>query len=297
MFIDSAGCVHKTSPHTGDIFVKDEVVKFNLETDNLLMGEIIRESNKGRVFATKNCVNYSAELFSVSGLKLPDNSSIIEILNSDGEVIEIQCELSEGNFVVGRVFGNKIESTTKISITCTCTGSGGCKPFAAGGKVGCFTEKCQECIGKTSNLQSNESFEFFFIQKGARVPESDLAYFSDARMIFTYDEWESFPFVTEIEINSPKFQDALGVILNEVNKFEKIDLVATPILIFGKKLLITIPYAAIESGGLYTSTINGDNYSCSGKCGTDTKCFVDTANFGQVVFCSGCSSGCTLKKY
>ena len=293
--IDSDGCIHKTIPHTVGLFIKDEIIKMKLSNDNLQMAELIKETITEKIFATKKCDQNANNVYKDLGLKLPDGSTITEIYDTYGNIIELYCTLSDGNIFVGTIEGNKMITTTSVSLTCTCTGSGGCKPFAAGGKMGCFTENCKECTGKTTKFSTKETFEFYFIQKGTRTTESNLAYLTDSRMLYTYDEWLKYPFVTSSEINKPEFKKILNEIVSNASKFGAEDLVAVPIIINGKKMLLNVPFKAVENGGLYIKAISSTEYSCSGSCGTDTKCKKETASFGQVVYCTGCNSGCTLK--
>lgn len=295
---DVDGCFHKTIPHSFGLFILDEIVKMKLNNDNSLMGELIKENLEGSIFATRSCNQNSTNLFKEDGLFLPVGSEVTEIYDSYGNIIELYCVLPQDFVFVGNVGDDKIITASNVTLTCTCTGSGICQPFVAAGQMGCKTENCKTCIGKTTGFATKETFDFYFVQNGIRTPESDLTLLSDSRTLYTYEEWLSYPFVTTSEINSPEFRDILKNMIEYTSNFGVENLVAVAIIVKGKKMILNVPYNAVEKGGLYckANTASSSTISCSGSCGTNNtvKCKLETAALGQVSYCGGCASGCAI---
>ncbi|MGC6490724.1 MAG: hypothetical protein ACON5E_05535 [Flavobacteriales bacterium] len=197
----------------------------------------------------------------------------------------------------------KIKSTTNGgNITCNCTSSdGGCKPFAAGGYLGCFTEGCSTCIGTTSNSNSSRSsINFIKIPIHSTVNSifNSLSGFSDYRYITDVLEWVSTPYISSnIDEHLNQELDKMLEAVWEV-PLEDISLndetVYTPIYANGYKLLMAIPLSKLDEGSLYIPR-KANNMSSSASCsGCSGDCKLQSRKLGAIVFCDGCDSGCTL---
>ena len=195
-----------------------------------------------------------------------------------------------------------LASTSSGSIRCDCTsGDGACKPFTAGGKTGCFTEGCSTCVGTSSNNQYITSTISFI-----KIPQtadgaflSALAGFNPIHPICDIQEWIALPYMTEHFYT--QVANEVDLLLERVWKkpVEEISLtentVYVPLAVYDHKVLLAVPYDKLEPGLLYTlrkaNNINSSASTCSGCSG---KCKRKSVNFGVVVYCDGCDSGCTL---
>lgn len=195
-----------------------------------------------------------------------------------------------------------LASTSSGSIRCDCTsGDGACKPFTAGGKTGCFQEGCSTCVGTSSNNQYiTSTISFIKIpQTGDGVFLSALSGFNPIHPICDTKEWIALPYMTEHFYT--QVANEVDLLLERVWKkpAEEISLtentVYVPLAVYDHKVLLAVPYDKLEPGLLYTlrkaNNINSSASTCSGCSG---KCKRKSANFGAVVYCDGCDSGCTL---
>lgn len=195
--------------------------------------------------------------------------------------------------------------TNRGTITCDCTsGDGGCKPFAAGDYIGCFTEGCTTCVGTSSNSSTlASSINFIKVPISTKTGDflNALASFSEYRYITNPLEWVSIPYPSsqDLDIKLNKRLDKMLESLWEV-PVDEIRLgdnaVYTPVYLYGYKLLMAVPsYRLLEEGTLYipkkASLVNSSASSCSGCSGS---CKLKSVKFGAVIFCDGCDSGCTL---
>ena len=197
-----------------------------------------------------------------------------------------------------------LSPTSNGSIRCDCTsGDGACKPFTAGGITGCFTEGCSTCVGTSSNNQYITSTISFI-----KTPESKdgaffsaLASFNPIHPISNIKEWIALPYMTEYFYSSVnnKVDEMLESIWKQ--SIEEIRLtentVYVPFAIYDHKVLLAVPFDVVQQEGntLYTlrkaSNINSSATRCSGCSGS---CKRKSTNFGAVVYCDGCDSGCSL---
>lgn len=201
------------------------------------------------------------------------------------------------------------EEQTKITsasnggtITCDCTSSdGGCKPFAAGDYMGCFTDGCSTCVGTTSNsTSSTSSINFIKIPIHSSVNSilNSLSGFSDYRYITDVLEWISTPYISynsdeELNKEIDKMLEAVWEMPIEHISLND-ETVYTPIYANGHKLLMAIPLNKLDEGSLYIPR-KANNMSSSASCsGCSGDCKLQSKKLGAIVFCDGCDSGCTL---
>jgi hypothetical protein len=231
----------------------------------------------------------------VEALPMPEGTTFKEVKSSKGDVERIDFKLPKDFAFYGVTTDGKMISDNGGSIKCSCSNSGSCKPFAAGGKMGCITENCSTCTGTTSAKKEKSSLSLYFIQNGAQPSMSELSAMSDARPMYVAEEWLKLPFPTKAEVDSKEFQEALNGLLNPSKSSSKNDknLVAVAIVVKGKKMLMNMSFDEIESGVLYTNAISSKKYKCTGSCSGGT-CKLETAGMGQVSYCDGCNSGCSL---
>jgi hypothetical protein len=255
-------------------------------------------SNQNAV--SKEDIKQRNSIEEVSGFKFPDGTIFTNNLNSDGEIKSIDFKLPVNSKIFGILSNNTLVNRTGDGgggLKCTCTGTGGCKPFTAGGKWGCLIDGCSKCTGTVSSKSNaagqGDLLDLFFIQRGEGNEFLALSALNNSRPIIDINEWLELPFVTNEEINRAEFQNAIISLLDYIDNksSEKQDMVSIPFYISGKKMLIDVPYSTIEDGMLYT--VSGGSVSCSGSC-PNGSCGKSTAAMGQVTYCDGCQSGCTL---
>ncbi len=249
-----------------------------------LIAETAINKNTSSILETIN-------LNKVLGLRLPDGSQITESDNS------LHFLLPNGFTFVGTTTNNEIISSVQGTVKCECnSGDGGCGPFETKSQVGCASDKknlCKKCTMNTSTTKSDISYDLtnYFIKIDN---DESLPLLGEGLIpINSLEQWNQLEWVTHDII--VQYNDIINGVLEFVNKGydEKNDIkVLVGVSIEERKMLLEIPYKALEAGMMYTSnSVDGAGGKCSG-CGGD--CKYDTAKFGQIRFCSGCDSGCTL---
>ena len=233
---------------------------------------------------------------------LPEGTRFIPSRTADNEIDFILPK--EYEFITLNTDQTRILSVSNGgTITCDCTsGDGGCKPFAAGDYIGCFTEGCTTCVGTSSNSSTSAS-STNFIKVPISTKTGDIlnafSGFSEYRYITNPLEWVSIPYPSSHDLDlklNRKLDKMLEAIwempVNEIRLDD--NTVYTPIYANGHKLLMAIPFHQLEEGTLYIpkkANLVNSSASCSGCSG---KCKVRSVKFGAVIFCDGCDSGCTL---
>lgn len=244
---------------------------------------------------TKNQPNHEELDF-----QFPIGTTFKENIDSEGNIESYDFTLPSNSKMIGISSKNEIIDGLaggSGTLRCTCSGDGACKPFTAGGKWGCVLDGCTNCKESVSKLKDSDAFDLFFLVQGEASVFFLLAALGIGSPIFQVDDWLSIPFIETKDFDNPDFQKVFTEI-DDYIKSESKDLstiVSIPYYIDGKKMLIDIPYDLVEDGMLYTLAAgnSGSSIACSGTCKSG-KCVKKTAAFGQVTYCDGCDSGCSL---
>lgn len=209
------------------------------------------------------------------------------------------------------VKNNRFEPIASADYTCTCeTKDGTCKPFVAGDKIGCTTERnqsCTQCVGtkKGMNELSAQSV-VYYVHKIGKSDMGLLDGFTSIQSISNPAFLRTLPPVTPEVLAKPSIDSALTEIVNHyhypsymnfsgANIPEGYSLV--PISIENRLAYILIPKNKVEPGMIEIAPLTSssmEEISCSGCNG---KCTLKTAKFGQIKYCDGCDSGCTIRNY
>jgi len=244
-----------------------------------------------------------ADNFSLAGLVFPSGTTFQETAEAIRFTLPAGCILV-GN---GNTSGAAVAATNG-SVTCKCAASSGaCKPFRAGSQVGCTTDEkdpCSKCEMEVKSRVGNTDIELadYFI----KTPDNNttgLAYLADNRPILTIEEWNNTPFITQAEVRSSSVSTALDEALaaawgNRSVQDPAVQKVTVPYLVGGKKVIMVVPLDAVDAGMMYGPAVLWAmgvgvivKESCTGCSGS---CILKSEKLGQIRYCDGCHSGCTL---
>lgn len=231
-------------------------------------------------------------------LPLPEGTVITEIKDENNITTSLDFTFNNNSELIGYYEENgitKISTSGNGSLTCTCTGTGGCKPFTAGGKIGCLIDGCKECKGTVNS--KTIAFDFIFIRNGEISAELSLSSLGSWSTIIDPQTWLDLPFMDASDLENTNFKEALNEIQDYIseNAGSTENLVSIPMQIMNKKFLIDVPFSLVENGMLYSfkASGSGSTITCSGSCNYGT-CKKVSAGMGQVTYCDGCQTGCTL---
>lgn len=248
-------------------------------------------------------VKCSNDNLGLSGLIFPPGTTFLETDES------VRFTLPAGySFVGNSNASGAAVSATNGSVTCKCTASSGaCKPFRAGSQVGCTTDEkdpCSKCEMEVKARIGSTDIELadYFI----KTPDNNttgLAYLADNRPILTIEEWNNTPFITRAEVQSSSVSTALDEALaaawgNRSVQDPAVQKVTVPYLVGGKKVIMVVPLDAVDAGMMYGPAVlwaMGIGVVVKERCtGCSGDCVLKSEKLGQIRYCDGCRSGCTL---
>jgi hypothetical protein len=235
------------------------------------------------------------------GFQFPLGTSFTENVNSDGEIMSYDFTLPSNSKMFGITSNNDITyglAGGTGTLTCTCSGKGGCKPFTAAGKWGCLMDGCTDCKGTVKATKTaNETLNLFFVVRGEASEFLYLSSLGNGSPILSIEDWLTLPFIESSDFDNSVFQNVFTELSEYISSESRNsnNMVSIPYSIEGKKMLIDIPFELVEDGMLYTIQAGSSvsSISCSGSC-KNGNCVKKTAAMGQVTYCDGCQSGCSL---
>lgn len=206
---------------------------------------------------------------------------------------------------------DRFEPIASADYTCTCeTKDGTCKPFVAGDKIGCTTERnqtCTQCVGKKTSFTGLPTYStVYYVHK---IDKSDMGLldgFAPIQLISDPNLLRTLPPVTPELLENQKINKALDEILTNFPSSAHTNFSGANLPI-GYSLIaigiddhvayLAIPKNKVEAGMIEIAPImrhSEEGISCSGCNG---KCTLKTAKLGQIKYCDGCDSGCTIRGY
>lgn len=217
-----------------------------------------------------------------------------------------------------------------VGYTCTCSDPNKkCTAFVAGDLVGCSTEKdnpCPKCTGTSTTVEalnkSLQEYDAIYLKHGDGITENPngLSNFATIKPVNSKNDLLNMPMITEKELLSNEFQLAIRDIQNftypeGLSGAAKGNIPKGSSLIVmqysGKRFYLLIPSNLIEKGMfevlplstnldqetlMMTQSIDGvDDSAGTIKCsGCSNTCILKSTALGQVKYCDGCNSGCTI---
>ncbi len=242
------------------------------------------------------------------------------------------CKASNGVVNIILPYGYELlgytSSTNKLiaasSYTCTCSDPNkSCTPFIAADQVGCSTNKdnpCPKCTGESlpSLPTSLQQFDMLYLVHKVTHPikKMGLEAFAVILPVTNPQELVDLPMIDNKDLESREFGVALrdiadytypeGIKNAEGGKIPK----GSSLLVmkYGyKKFFLVVPSSMVEEGMIEVVPMNRNiskadfntsyeletegNISCTGCNG---QCTLKSEAFGQIKYCGGCSSGCTI---
>lgn len=231
--------------------------------------------------------------------------------------------LPEGYEILGySSVTNKLASAS--SYTCTCSSSDkSCTPFVAGDQVGCSTNKenpCPKCTGVSSPSlpTSLQQFDMLYLVHKVTHPveKMGLEAFALILPVTNPQELVDLPMIEGKDLESREFGVAIrdiadytypeGIKNAEGGKIPKGSSLVVVKYNY-KKFFLLVPSSMVEEGMIEVMPMNRSiskayfnpnyeletegNISCTG---CNEQCTLQSAALGQIKYCGGCSSGCTI---
>jgi hypothetical protein len=219
--------------------------------------------------------------------------------------------LPKGVRFVGFDETGRAEVASSGSYTCTCeTADGTCTPFIAGSSVGCTTDVdkgCSKCSGKkaTSLTYFNGFAKAYYVHDATPTDKGFLDGFAEIQAVRDVYSLVNIPPVDEEILNSRDVEDAIAKITENLEYNKELDFSGgkipegyslVPVIIKEHLAYLVVPQAKVEAGMIECLTLSFDSdlYSSVSCSGCNSTCKLDTKAFGQVKYCAGCKSGCTI---
>ncbi|MDX1902788.1 MAG: hypothetical protein SFU27_01415, partial [Thermonemataceae bacterium] len=205
-------------------------------------------------------------------------------------------------------------------IRCDCgSGAGGtCVPVKVGDKLGCFQSNgCTTCTAtyfRTKGDAQPITIKNINIMLGniETAKEDDItreddlqgttAFLKESKLveqliipINSYSEMKKMKYISEQDLKSDFVDEQIKFIIEGAAKKSKsTEKVLSPISIKGKLAFLVLPRDFVEnSSGIFRLYDDEAGLKCSGNCQAGS-CVKKSRLFGEVVWCEGCNSGCSL---